>query len=215
MIGASGGIGAALVRALEKRGLTVTGLSRQRHGFDLRDPDSVEAVMGAQTGPFDMILVATGVLAGEGLGPEKRLRDVTASAMAEQFAVNCIGPAMILKHAARLLPRDRRAVFACLSARVGSIGENQLGGWYSYRASKAALNQVLHTGAIELVRSHPEALCGAGKGRAGSECRESFVGAARAWAGRHWRVLQLGRGGFAVVGSGSVATKTQSVESGL
>ena len=79
--------------------------------------------------------------------------------MADQFALNTIGPALVLREAGRLLPRDRRAVFAALSARVGSIGDNALGGWISYRAAKAALNQVVHTGAIELSRSHPHAIC--------------------------------------------------------
>ncbi len=77
----------------------------------------------------------------------------------DQFALNAVGPALILRHAARLLPRDRRAVFAVLSARVGSIGDNRLGGWVSYRASKAAVNQIVHTAAIELARTHKQAIC--------------------------------------------------------
>jgi NAD(P)-dependent dehydrogenase (short-subunit alcohol dehydrogenase family) len=76
--------------------------------------------------------------------------------MADQFAVNAIGPALILAHASRLLPRDRASVFAVLSAKVGSIGDNRLGGWIGYRAAKAALNQIVHTSAIELSRSHPK-----------------------------------------------------------
>jgi NAD(P)-dependent dehydrogenase (short-subunit alcohol dehydrogenase family) len=92
------------------------------------------------------------------LAPEKSLRSLTEAALLGQFAVNAMGPALVLKHAARLLPRDRPARFAALSARVGSIGDNALGGWYSYRAAKAALNQLIHTGAIELARSHPQAV---------------------------------------------------------
>ena len=79
--------------------------------------------------------------------------------MAHAFAVNAIGPALLMKHFLPLLPRSGRAVFASLSAKVGSIGDNRLGGWYSYRASKAALNQLVHTAAIELARRQPEAIC--------------------------------------------------------
>ena len=79
--------------------------------------------------------------------------------MSRAFALNAIGPALIMKHFLPLLPRAKRAVFATLSARVGSIGDNRLGGWYSYRASKAALNQLVRTAAIELTRSHPQAIC--------------------------------------------------------
>ena len=84
---------------------------------------------------------------------------MSAKALADQFAVNCIGPSLVLKHAPRLLPRKGRAVFAALSARVGSIGDNRIGGWYAYRTAKAALNQMIHTGAIELARTHREAIC--------------------------------------------------------
>ena len=79
--------------------------------------------------------------------------------MAEAFAINAIGPALLMKHFLPLLPRGGKSVFATLSARVGSIKDNRLGGWYSYRASKAALNQFVRTAAVELGRSHREALC--------------------------------------------------------
>lgn len=159
IIGASGGIGAALVAALQARGVAVTGLSRRDDGLDVTNEDSVAAsLVGLEPG-FDLILVATGALEIAGAAPEKTIRRVTAQAMADQFALNCIGPSLVLKHSLRLLPRDRRAVFAALSARVGSIGDNALGGWYSYRTAKAALNQMIHTGAIELARSHRHALC--------------------------------------------------------
>ena len=79
--------------------------------------------------------------------------------MAKAFALNAIGPALIMKHILPLLPREGRSVFATLSAKVGSIGDNSLGGWYSYRASKAALNQLLRTAAIECSRTRPEAIC--------------------------------------------------------
>lgn len=154
VIGASGGIGAALCAGLESRGTTVTGLSRSRDELDLTDPESVETRLIALDGPFDLIFVATGALELGGRRPEKALKQIDAAALMAQFALNAVGPALILRHAPRLLARDRRAVFAALSARVGSIGDNHFGGWYGYRASKAALNQLLHTAAIELSRSH-------------------------------------------------------------
>jgi NAD(P)-dependent dehydrogenase (short-subunit alcohol dehydrogenase family) len=93
-----------------------------------------------------------------GVGPEKTLRAVTAEGLAAQFAVNAIGPALVMKHALRLMPRDRVAKLAVLSARVGSIGDNHLGGWYGYRAAKAALNQLLRCAAIEAARTHPQSV---------------------------------------------------------
>lgn len=159
IIGASGGIGAAIAARLTAQGVTVTALSRRDDGLDVTDEDSVAAELGALEPGFDLILVATGALVINGAEPEKTIRRVTARAMADQFALNCIGPSLVLKHSLRLMPRDRRAVFAALSARVGSIGDNALGGWYSYRTAKAALNQMIHTGAIELSRSHRHALC--------------------------------------------------------
>jgi NAD(P)-dependent dehydrogenase (short-subunit alcohol dehydrogenase family) len=159
IIGASGGIGSAVARALDLRGVAVTGLSRSRDGLNVTDEDSVRATLGPLDGPYGLILVATGALEIGGARPEKALGQVTAQAMMDQFALNCVGPSLVFRHAMRLLPRDRRAVFAALSARVGSIGDNRLGGWYSYRTAKAALNQMIHTGAIELARSHREAIC--------------------------------------------------------
>jgi NAD(P)-dependent dehydrogenase (short-subunit alcohol dehydrogenase family) len=155
IIGASGGIGAALRRHHEARGDTVAALSRSVDGFDVADAQSVSAHLSALDGPFDRVIVATGALSVNGAEPEKTIKAIEAQAMADQFAVNAIGPALILAHAHRLLPRDRRSIFAVLSAKVGSIGDNRLGGWVSYRAAKAALNQIVHTSAIELARSHP------------------------------------------------------------
>lgn len=159
IIGASGGIGAAVMAELAARGVAITGLSRRDTGLDVTDEDSVAAALGALEPGFDLILVATGALVIDGAEPEKTIRRVTAKGMADQFALNCIGPSLVLKHSLRLLPRNNRAVFAALSARVGSIGDNALGGWYSYRTAKAALNQMIHTGAIELARSHRHAVC--------------------------------------------------------
>lgn len=156
VIGAGGGIGAALVEALKARG-PVTGLDRAG-GLDVTDEASVAAMLGPLEAPFDTVIVATGALAPPGQAPEKTLRALDARHLTAQFAVNATGPLLVLKHALRLMPRDGRAVFCALSARVGSIGDNRLGGWYSYRASKAALNQLVHTAAIEVARSHPRAV---------------------------------------------------------
>ncbi len=158
VLGATGGIGQAIVAELEDRGVAVTGLSR-RDGLDVTDPAAVDRVLNALDGPFDLIFVAIGVLAGPDGAPEKALCAVSAQAMQDVFAVNAVGPALILRHAARLLRKDRRGVIGVLSARVGSIGDNQIGGWYSYRASKAALNQIVHGAAIELGRSHKQSVC--------------------------------------------------------
>ena len=157
IIGASGGIGAALGAALERRGASVTRLSRSQDGFDVTDPASVETHVGALDGPFDLVIVATGALEIDGHMPEKSLKAITADSMAAQFALNTIGPALCLRHASRLLPRKGPSVWATLSARVGSIGDNRLGGWTSYRAAKAAVNQVVRCAAIELARTHKEA----------------------------------------------------------
>ncbi len=157
VVGDSGGIGAAMAVALNARGVAVTGLSR-RDGLDVTDEASVVRGLGGLEAPFDLVFVATGALAPPGRGPEKALRGIDPEQVGAQFALNATGPVLVLKHALRLLPRDRRAVFVALSARVGSIGDNALGGWYSYRASKAALNQMLHTAAIEVARSHRHAV---------------------------------------------------------
>ena len=159
IIGASGGIGAALASTAEARGARVTRLSRSADGLDVTDEASVAHHLGALEGPFDAIVVATGALEIGGQGPEKSLSALQGPTLAAQFALNAIGPALVLKHAVRLLPRQGRAVFAALSARVGSIGDNRAGGWYGYRAAKAALNQILHGAAIELGRSHRDLIC--------------------------------------------------------
>ncbi|MEM6589405.1 MAG: SDR family NAD(P)-dependent oxidoreductase [Pseudomonadota bacterium] len=159
IIGASGGIGSALSKVLSDGDVAVTGLSRSVDGLDVTDEASVAAALDPISNEYDLILVATGGLEISDVRPEKSLKDLSAEAMLAQFKLNTMGPALVLKHAQRLLPKDRRAVFAALSARVGSIGDNQLGGWYSYRTAKAALNQMLHGASIELGRSHKQAIC--------------------------------------------------------
>lgn len=155
IIGASGGIGGALVAAA---GGEITEISRQKDGFDITDQASIAAHLGALGGMFDRIVVATGALEIGAEKPEKSLKSLDFTAMSAQFALNAIGPAMVLKHALRLMPRAAPSHFAVLSARVGSIGDNALGGWYGYRAAKSALNQLIHTAAIEVARSHPFAI---------------------------------------------------------
>lgn len=156
VIGTSGGIGAAVAAALSARG-EVVGLSRAADGIDLAQEESLRAALQQVAGPFDMVFVATGALGT----PEKTIKTFDPAAFAAQVAVNAAGPLMVLKHVLPMLPRDRRTVFAALSARVGSIGDNRLGGWYSYRAAKAALNQLLRTAAVEVARTHPLAVIAA------------------------------------------------------
>jgi NAD(P)-dependent dehydrogenase (short-subunit alcohol dehydrogenase family) len=105
------------------------------------------------------VIDATGFLHDENQSPEKTWRQLDAAWLARSFALNAIGPALLMKHVLPLLPREGKAVFATLSARVGSIGDNRLGGWYAYRASKAALNQLVRTASVELARRSPDALC--------------------------------------------------------
>ena len=156
--GASGGIGQALVTALRGVHIEVVEVSRSVSGLDVTDEASIVRVLGALEGQFDTVIVATGALEIGDFKPEKSLRALDPAALAAQFALNAIGPALVLKHALRLMPKDRPARFAALSARVASIGDNALGGWYSYRAAKAALNQLIHSASIEVARSHPQAV---------------------------------------------------------
>lgn len=161
VIGASGGIGSALADGLERQGTSVVRLSRSGTGFDLESEPSIANAAATVTGggPVDLVIVATGALAIDGAGPEKSWCAIEPAAMARQFAVNAVGPALVAKHFLPLLPRRGRSAFAVLGARVGSIGDNRLGGWYGYRAAKAALAQIVRTLAIELTRTRPDALC--------------------------------------------------------
>jgi NAD(P)-dependent dehydrogenase (short-subunit alcohol dehydrogenase family) len=159
LIGNTGGIGKALEQAFKARGDHVTGLSRSADGFDITDELAVDQGLRSQEGGFDIVFVATGALTTTDSRPEKSLSQLSLKSMSEQFLLNAVGPAMVLKHSKKLLRKDAPATFAALSARVGSIGDNRLGGWYSYRAAKAALNQIIHTTSIELSRSHPQSIC--------------------------------------------------------
>jgi NAD(P)-dependent dehydrogenase (short-subunit alcohol dehydrogenase family) len=160
LIGHSGGIGSALQSALWNRGTSVTALSRSTDGLDITSEDSViDACAALEPQSFDAVIIASGALDINGAQPEKSLSQLTPEAMIDQFKVNTIGPALVLKHTRRVLVKDRRSLVVALSARVGSIGDNRLGGWYSYRSAKAALNQIIRSSAIELARTHPQAVC--------------------------------------------------------
>ena len=175
VFGASGGIGRALTEALAASGRfeRIHAGGRQLPGdlppgvepfaFDLGDEASIAEAARAIGGPVEFVLIASGVLQDldRAIAPEKSFRAIDAGSMAQVLAINTIGPALIAKHFLPLLPRDRRAVFAALSAKVGSIADNRLGGWHSYRASKAALNMLVANFAIELKRSHPQVVVAA------------------------------------------------------
>ncbi len=173
VFGANGGIGAALVRALGAdprcgrldvgaRGpVDVTNQKIRAFQFDLEDELSIVSAARsiAETGPVHLVIVATGVLQDNAIMPEKSWRSLQAGALQRAFAINVIGPALIGKHMLPLLAKNQKTVFAALSARVGSISDNRLGGWHAYRTSKAALNMMFRNFAIELSRTRPLAVC--------------------------------------------------------
>jgi NAD(P)-dependent dehydrogenase (short-subunit alcohol dehydrogenase family) len=166
VVGASGGIGAALCSALVDQGVRVHAFSRSASPDDARllagridIEDEASIALAASTvsseGMLDLVVVASGLLHAHNLAPEKSYRQLSAAALSRYFSVNATGPALVAKHFLPLLRRDGPAVFAALSARVGSIGDNRIGGWHGYRASKAALNMIVKTLSIELSRTHP------------------------------------------------------------
>jgi NAD(P)-dependent dehydrogenase (short-subunit alcohol dehydrogenase family) len=169
VIGASGGIGSALLEQLQAASppQTVIGLSRSSTpALDLLDEARIEIAArhvserASELGlPLRLVIDATGQLHDEHYQPERSLRELDPRQLAASFAVNAIGPALLMKHFLPLLPKEGRSVFATLSARVGSISDNALGGWYGYRASKAALNQLTRTAAIEVRRRKPDVIC--------------------------------------------------------
>ncbi|KMS56359.1 short-chain dehydrogenase [Novosphingobium barchaimii LL02] len=165
VIGASGGIGGAFEAALIEEGTfgTVHGFARSRSGtqhLDLFDEGTIAAAAAhvAKGPPPALVIVATGLLHTADRGPEKALGDLDPAWLAQVYAVNAIGPALVAKHFLPLLPKVGKPVFAALSARVGSIADNRLGGWYGYRASKAALNMLVRNLAIEERRRNARAI---------------------------------------------------------
>lgn len=165
VIGSSGGIGTAVSKHLKETkncGHVELVERTNSRSFDLTEEESIAKLyldLKGNYGLFHLIFDATGVLKIDGEGPEKSLAALDPRRMAKAFAINTIGPALLFKHFAELLPHDGRSFFTTLSARVGSIEDNQLGGWYSYRASKAALNQIVRTAAIEIARKRPSVVC--------------------------------------------------------
>ncbi len=169
IIGASGAIGRALVIEAAERypNATVFAISRKPPAFETTNiipltldySNETDVAKAAENGPFDLIFIATGILHdGSDISPEKSLSDLSASSMQHVLAVNTITPMILAKHFVPQLARSPASRCAILSARVGSISDNRLGGWYSYRASKAALNMLIKTAAIELKRRNPKAL---------------------------------------------------------
>jgi NAD(P)-dependent dehydrogenase (short-subunit alcohol dehydrogenase family) len=158
VIGANGAIGSAFVDAFrsDPNCTHVELLSRESSGgFDLLDSESIrlQATLSGSSGPFAIIIDATGALEIQGVGPEKSLNSLNAEQMTQAFLVNAIGPSLVLRYFSPLLASGA-SIYAKLSARVGSISDNKKGGWYGYRASKAALNMMLQTAAIELQRKN-------------------------------------------------------------
>ncbi|WP_299327871.1 SDR family NAD(P)-dependent oxidoreductase [Parasphingopyxis sp.] len=165
VIGASGGIGRALADALETEGKHARIIRLSRSGgpdgaIDIQDEASIAAAAEglADTPPPSLIFVATGILHDGPAGPEKTMRELDAAWLSRNFAVNTIGPVLVAKHFLPLMPKSEPATFAALSARVGSISDNRLGGWYGYRASKAALNMMIRNLAIEHRRKNDRAI---------------------------------------------------------
>ena len=159
VLGASGALGRAFVETLQADTACaeVVGLSRSSQpAFRLEDEVSIAAAARTLHGPFHLIIDATGALTIDGQVPEKHLGALNAIQLTRAFEVNTIGPALLLKHFVPLLVTEQRGIYAKLSARVGSISDNRKGGWYGYRAAKAALNMVLQTTAIEVAPKRPQ-----------------------------------------------------------
>jgi NAD(P)-dependent dehydrogenase (short-subunit alcohol dehydrogenase family) len=183
VVGASGAIGSALVRNLEGNPRCAQVLAIGRNtvpALDFDDEQSFAAAAAAlkPTGPWHCIINAAGALHGAFGTPERRLDQLNYAHMQALYRINAMGPALLLANFAPMLPRREPGVFAVLSARVGSIGDNRLGGWYSYRASKAALNMIVKTASIEVARTHPLAvLVALHPGTVRSALSEPFSGA--------------------------------------
>ena len=166
IIGASGAIGSPFVEQFSNQSQVnkIYAFSRSEKAFsskkviigkiDLLDEASIVKASEAIADKLDAVIVASGVLHDDKVNPEKSLRDLSAEKFAYNFAVNATGPALVMKYFLPKLQTEEKAIFAALSARVGSISDNQLGGWYAYRAAKAALNMLIKNTAIEMNRRH-------------------------------------------------------------
>ena len=172
VIGSTGGIGSAFVRALAARANVERVFAASRSGANFDHPKVIpltldleketliqkSALETSQYGPLDAVLVTTGMLHENGISPEKSIRDLSGEKLERLYKINTIGPALVAKHFLPRLRRDGPVLMAAVSARVGSISDNELGGWYSYRASKAALNMILKTISIEFSRRHKQSI---------------------------------------------------------
>ncbi|MEM7290117.1 MAG: SDR family NAD(P)-dependent oxidoreductase [Pseudomonadota bacterium] len=164
VFGSTGGIGGAFVHALRQDPQCgeVVGLCRtSKPGFDLVDETTIAAAAESLPGEFHLMVDATGFLSDDRVMPEKSLRSLDADNLVKLYTLNAIGPALLIKHFSSKMPRTERGIFATLSARVGSIGDNRLGGWYAYRAAKAALNMLVKSAAIEIARNKPQSVLAA------------------------------------------------------
>ena len=161
VFGASGGIGQAFSRFLEDKlgSENVVKVSRSFDGFDISDEEKILKFSESIEGSFNLIINAIGVLQTTEEGPEKTINVVKQKSMIDMMTINAIGPALLLKNFSKKLDKTKFSVFVNLSARVGSITDNRLGGWISYRASKAALNQIIKTSSIEINRRNKNAIC--------------------------------------------------------
>ena len=161
VFGASGGIGQAFSRFLEDKlgSENVVNVSRSFDGFEISDEEKIFKFSESIEGSFNLIINATGVLQTTEEGPEKTINVVKQKSMIDMMTINAIGPALLLKNFSKKLDKTKFSVFVNLSARVGSITDNRLGGWISYRSSKAALNQIIKTSSIEINRRNKNAIC--------------------------------------------------------
>ena len=161
VFGASGGIGQAFSRFLESKlgSENVVKISRSFDGFEISDEEKIFKLSESIEGSFNLIINATGVLQTTEEGPEKTINLVKQKSMIDMMTINAIGPALLLKNFSKKLDKTKFSVFVNLSARVGSITDNRLGGWISYRSSKAALNQIIKTSSIEINRRNKNAIC--------------------------------------------------------
>ena len=161
VFGASGGIGQAFSRFLESKlgSENVVKISRSFDGFEISDEEKIFKLSESIEGSFNLIINATGVLQTTEEGPEKTINVVKQKLMIDMMTINAIGPALLLKNFSKKLDKTKFSVFVNLSARVGSITDNRLGGWISYRSSKAALNQIIKTSSIEINRRNKNAIC--------------------------------------------------------
>lgn len=190
IIGCTGGIGTAVLNNLIQNKSLQTLYAFSRSGktykddrivpgcIDLEDEKTIEQAASRISEPLDFVFIATGVLHGQGLEPEKALRDIDALQLSRSYQINAIGPALIGKHFLPLMNKERKSVFAALSARVGSTSDNNdIGGWYAYRASKAALNMILKNFSIEMGRKNKNlVITGLQPGTVDTELSKPFQG---------------------------------------